>query len=54
MSTKQEELKETIDLLSLINQLEVKGQGNIYILYNVIGFLQKKITDTDKELKEGG
>lgn len=41
-----------IALLNSINQLEVKGQNNILILYSIITFLQQEIKELHE--KEGG
>ena len=45
---KQTERKKWTDLLEAINQLEIKGQYNIFIMYKVIGFIQSEITQLDK------
>lgn len=44
-----------IALLNTINKLEVKGQENIMLMYNIIAFLQKEIGDLEQnENKEKG
>ncbi|MDD4308409.1 MAG: hypothetical protein PHU53_06345 [Thermoplasmata archaeon] len=58
MATKtQEEMKEMVDLMSLINQLEIKASNsNVLLLHTILGYLQNKITEIDKEInpKQGG
>lgn len=41
-----------IALLNTINKLEVKGQDNIMLMYSIIAFLQKEITELEQETKE--
>ncbi len=43
--------KEILDLLQLVNEIEIKGSKNIYLLYKIIAFLQGKIDEIEK--KEG-
>lgn len=37
-----------IALVNSLNQLEVKGQNNIAILYNILGFLQQELDSMNK------
>jgi len=36
------------DLLEVVNQLEIKGQMNIYLMYKIIGFINGEIAEIDK------
>jgi len=49
---KQNERTEWMDLLEAINQLEIKGQSNIFYMYKIIGFIKSKITILDKAIEE--
>lgn len=46
---KQQERQEWVEMLQALNKLRIEGQDNIFIMYNLIGFVQKKIIDIDKE-----
>lgn len=47
--------KEWVDMLDLLNQMEIKGQGNIFIMYKIIAFIHNKISELDKsEQTQGG
>ena len=39
------EKKEIIDVLNLLDQLEIKGKSNIFIMFQLVGFFQKKLED---------
>ena len=41
-----------IRLLNMVNILEVKGQNNIAIMFNIIGYLQSKIQELEDIEKE--
>lgn len=44
-----------INLLNAINKLEVKGQDNILLLYNIMSFLINEIKELEKlEQEENG
>ena len=37
------------DLLQLLEQIEIKGKVNIYLMYKIIGFLQSKLEQEKKD-----
>lgn len=46
-----------IALLNTINKLEIKGQENVFIMYNIISFLQNEISElqeNEKKTNKGG
>ena len=46
------ERQEWSDLLDVVNQLEIKGQMNIFLMYKIIGFISAKISEIDKKENE--
>ena len=53
----QLEKKRRLDMLELLNQLEVKGQLNIFILYKLMTMLHEEINLMEKQqsqISQGG
>lgn len=48
----QLEKKKWLDLLEAVNQLEVKGQLNIFIMYKIIAFIQTELSEIEKRSQE--
>ena len=44
---KQLNRKKWVDLLEAVSQLEIKGQVNVVLMYKIIAFLQKEISEID-------
>jgi hypothetical protein len=44
--------KEVIDLLDLLNKIEIKGEANIYFMYQILAFLKGKLAEAESKSKE--
>ena len=51
-------IKEWLDLLEILNELEIKGSKNIFLMYKVMAFINGKINELQKaeteEKSQGG
>lgn len=52
MTELQKNKQKTVDLLTLLEQLEVKGSANILIMYKVMSILRAELSELDKQEKE--
>jgi hypothetical protein len=41
-------IKEWLDLLEILNELEIKGSKNIFLMYKIMAFINGKINELQK------
>ncbi len=44
--------KELLDMVEILNKIEIKGETNIYFMYQLLSFLKAKLLESEK--KESG
>jgi hypothetical protein len=50
----KQERQKWVELLSAVSQLEIKGESNIFVMFQIMTFIKNEIAEIDKKIKEQG